>query len=126
MGVLSDETKQERERLRAYVDFSVRLFTTDGDVIRIGQLAGMGDPDIRALWETGNERRYETCRRLLAGWEQRGILREDLAEADAIDMLWAMSGPELYSLFVRDRNWPAARFADWLYRGAGEQLLKNP
>jgi hypothetical protein len=125
LAILVERAGDERGQLRAFMDFSVRLFTEDGGLIRIAQLAGAGDPDIAALWETGEARRLETCRMLLRGWEKRGILREGLTERRAVDVLWAMSGPEFYSLFIRKRQWTTAEFSDCLYQMAVEQLLSS-
>jgi hypothetical protein len=54
---------------------------------------------------------------------RRHALREDLAENHAVDILWALTGPEVYSLFVRERQWSPDRFGDWLHGLAQEQLL---
>jgi AcrR family transcriptional regulator len=105
LALLEDRAGDARGQLRAFIDFSVRLFTEDGGVVRIAELAGAGDPDIAALWETGDARRLATCRKLLCGWEKRKILREGLTEHRPVDILWAMSGPEFYSLFIRKRQW---------------------
>jgi AcrR family transcriptional regulator len=120
---LKDRAGDQRAQLRAFIDFSVRLFTEDGGVVRIAELAGLGDPDIAALWETGTARRLETCRRLLAGWEKRGILRRGLTELRGVDILWAISGPEFYGMFVRGRAWTPAEFSGWLFQLAEDQLL---
>ena len=39
------------------------------------------------------------------------------------DILWALTSPECYSLFVRNRQWSAEALGDWLYAVAQEQLL---
>ena len=72
-----------RARLRAFVDFSVRLFTEGADVIRIAELAGKGDRDVAALWRLGDERRLETCKVVLGGLGSRNMLRDGLTEAAA-------------------------------------------
>lgn len=121
---LEDRTGDERAQLRAFVDFSIRLFSGGADLIRIAELAGASDPDAAALWELGGARRLDTCRRVLAGWEQRRVLREGLTEDRAADILWSLSGPEFYALFVRKRQWSPQEFGDWLYELALERLLK--
>jgi hypothetical protein len=54
------------------------------------------------------------------------MLREGLTEHRAVDILWAMSGPAFYSLFLRKRQWTQAQFSDWLYQIPVEQLLLSP
>ena len=122
--LLKNRAGDERARLRAFTDFSVRLFTEDNDLIRIAMLAGAADPDVAVLWETGDARRLAACRAVLEGCEQRGLLREGLTEARAVDILWALASAEFYGMFVRGRQWTPAQFADWLYQLAAEQLFR--
>ena len=121
--LLKDRSSDAPARLRAFTDFSVRLFTKDNDLIRIAMLADAADPDVAALWETGDARRLAACRAVLEGWEQRGLLRQGLTEDRAVDILWALASAEFYGLFIRGRRWTPAQFADWLYHLAAEQLL---
>ena len=123
VALLKNRSGDDRARLRAFTDFSVRLFTEDNDLICIAMLTGAADPDVAALWETGGARRLAACRAVVEGWEQRGVLREGLTEARAVDILWALASAELYSLFIRGRHWTPEQFADWLYHLACEQLL---
>ncbi len=122
---LAEAAREPRKQLRALVDFHVRLFTVGADMIRIAQLAGEGDPDIAALWALGSARRLETCRKLFASLASRHALKENLDHERAIDILWALTSPEFYSLFVRDRQWSPEAFADWLYATAQEELLAS-
>ncbi len=119
LDFLSEHAREPRAQLRAFVDFHVRLFTLGADMIRIAELAGRANQDIAELWALGSARRLETCRKVVAGL----ALKEGLSEDRAIDMLWALSSPETYSLFVRDRQWTPEAFADWLYAVAEAQLL---
>ena len=44
----------------------------------------------------------------------------------AVDISWALSGPEFYTLFIRKREWTPIQFSDYLYQMAVEQLLSSP
>ena len=37
-----------------------------------------------------------------------------LSRAQATDILWAMTSPQLYRLFVTERGWPVGAFREWL------------
>ncbi len=41
-------------------------------------------------------------------------LRSGLAVEDARDILWALTGRDLYRAFVVIRKWPSSRFEEWL------------
>ena len=120
---LQEHAGDERAQLRDFIEFSVRLFAEDGGVIRIAELAGTGDPDVAALWQTGGQRRLETCRMVLKGWHEKGLLREGLTEGSAVDALWAFSSPEFFRLLTYDRKWTSQQYCDWLYQLVVEQLL---
>lgn len=41
------------------------------------------------------------------------------------DILWALCGPEAYSLLVTRGGWTAQDFREWLYGALVEQLLQR-
>jgi hypothetical protein len=124
LSALEQNAGNEPRQLRAFVEFSVRLFAAGADIIRIAQLAGRADPDIAALWDTGNARRLATVSKVLADWEQRGALRDGLSTSRAADILWSFTSAELYSLLVHERGWSRQDFEEWMYELAAEQLLR--
>ena len=125
LALLAEHAREPRAQLRALVDFHVRLFMQGADMIRIAQLSGEADPDIAALWAVGSARRLETCRKLVANLAPQQALKENLNEDRAIDILWALTSPEFYTLFVRDRQWSPEALSHWLYAVAQEQLLAS-
>lgn len=122
---LDDKDGDSRAQLRAFVDFSVQFFTHGADVIRVAQAAGAGDPDVDALWQLGDARRYAACEKVVAGIVQRRELRNEIDAAQATDILWALCGAETYSLFVARRGWSTESFGGWLYGALVKQLLKS-
>ena len=122
---LLQERTDPRARLRAFTDFSVRFFTEGSDLIRICMLAGTADPDVAALWQTGDARRLAACRMVLEGCDSRDLLPKGLTEARAVDILWAFTSSEFYTLFIRGRQWTPPQFGEWLYQLAASQLLRG-
>ncbi len=122
---LAEHAREPRAQLHAFIDFQVRLFTAGADMIRIAELAGEANQDIAELWSLGAARRLETCRKLVASLAAHRALKEGLSEARAIDILWTLSSPEMYSLLVRERQWSPAELGDWLYGDTQTQLLET-
>jgi AcrR family transcriptional regulator len=120
---LAEHVREPRAQLRAFVDFHIRLFTLGADMIRIAQLAGEANQDIAELWALGAARRLETCQKLVASFAPHRALKAGLSQDRAVDILWALSGPETYSLFVRDRRWSPETLGDWLFAIAQSELL---
>lgn len=103
-----------RRQLLHLVSFSCRFFARAADIIEIARGAGSTDEDLLALWREGEERRLRGQRPLTAAWSRSGALRRGLSAAEALDILWAMTGPDHYRLFVVERKWSAARYEAWL------------
>jgi AcrR family transcriptional regulator len=121
-----ERTGDEHAQLSLFLDFSVRLFTRGLDLIRIAELAGAADPDIRALWELGEARRLDSCRKLVRGWEKRRVFRRGLSEPRAAEILWALTGPEFHRLLVTGRGWTPQELRKWLDELVPSQILKGP
>ena len=123
---LEENDQNARGQARAFVDFSVRLFTRGADVVKIARLAGPADPDAAALWKLGSARRLDTCRGIARRWARQGALHAGVSEDFATDVLWSFCGPEMYALFVDERGWSPEQFGDWLYSVLVEQVLGPP
>ncbi len=114
-----------RAQLRAFVEFSVRLFTKGADLIRVAEAAGVGDPDVAALWQLGDARRYAACEKVVATIVRRKELRKGLDRTKAADILWALCGAEAYALFVVRRRWLPNEYGDWIYEVLLERLVQS-
>lgn len=56
-------------------------------------------------------------------WQQRALLRPGLDAATATDIMWVLSDPSMYHLFVKGCGWPGARFERWLRDMLEAQVL---
>ncbi len=81
------------------------------------------DPDVGAFGREGEVRRREGQAHWVRTWAEAGVLRPNLDEGEAADILWALTGPELYWLFVVDCGWPGSRFEMWLFETLETQLF---
>jgi AcrR family transcriptional regulator len=109
-------------QLEALVDFNMRLFGSAIDVLEIVRSAGAADPDIAAVARAGDDRRRAGQAPVVHGWTEAGVLRVGLDATSAADILWGLTSPELFQLFVVRRQWPVARYASWL-RDTLQRLL---
>ena len=113
-----------RKQLLHLVAFSCRFFARAADIIEIARGAGSTDEDLLALWREGEERRLRGQRPLVAAWSRAGALRKSLETAEALDILWAMTGPDHYRLFVAERHWSAEQYEAWLGETLQRLLLR--
>ncbi|MEO6827152.1 MAG: TetR/AcrR family transcriptional regulator [Microbacteriaceae bacterium] len=113
-------------QLRIAIDFLVQYYQDGADVLGMVHAAADADPDIAELERTGESFRRMAQAPIVADWSQRGILRRGLHGDRAADILWSMTAPQVYRLFVIECEWTRSDFADWLCRSLEAQLLVRP
>lgn len=111
-----------RQQLRARVAFNVRFYSAGADLIHIARTVSGVEPDLAEMWKGGEARRYRATRSLVAEWERAGALGPGVTAEQAVDVLWALSGPDTFRLFVDDRQWDRDRYQRWL-AGTLEALI---
>ena len=114
-----DAPRQLRERIA----FNVRLFDGAIDLVTIVRTISGVEADSRAMWEEGEARRYRTQREMVEEWARTGSLAPGLTVEQATDRLWALTGPDVYRLFVVERGWRSEDFRGWLVDTLEPQLL---
>ena len=83
------------------------------------------DPTLAPVWKGGKRRRRTGQAPLVRVWAQHRALRQGLGEREAVDLLWALSGPEVCRLCVTECRWSPVRFERWLV-GLLDSLLLKP
>lgn len=114
-----------REKLRIYARAVATIQPRLAPLVRVLQAAAAHDPDLAGLWHEISARRAANMRLAAKDLAATGQLREDLALQQVADILWTMTGPELYVMLVGERGWTAADFGDWL-GDAWQRLLLAP
>jgi AcrR family transcriptional regulator len=137
VGALADE-------LVAMPDISVELVEREADPVRQLRL-GAGimrrlnerawlladilrgahgtDERLAQVWATWQRRHAGAMRRAVAALQQRGGLRPGLSAKDAVDILYTLTGTDVYRALVRERGWSPARYQRWLFQLACRELL---
>lgn len=123
LGRVLASTEDPREQLRAIVRFNRRLFERGSEILKIA-LATRVDPDVESVWQVGESRRREGQARWVRAWAESGALRPGLDEGEAADVLWALTGPDVYGLFVLDCRWPGRKFEEWLFETLRSRLFE--
>ena len=108
-------------QLRAQIAFNVRFYDAGFDLIDIARTVAGVEPDLGEMWREGEARRHRAQSALAAGWAAAGALAPGLSAGQATDVLWALSGPDLFRLLVVEQKWDLARFESWL----GEVLARE-
>ena len=98
--------------LRGGAKISRMIQETCADVIRF--MRESGDPDLLARYRQSNELRLSNLSDMPAMLRKSGRLQPGLSEPDALAVLWAMTGPEMYAQLVLERGWTPFHYEDWL------------
>jgi AcrR family transcriptional regulator len=70
-------------------------------------------------------RRRQNQARLIAFLREQGALRPGLELQEATDVLWALTGYDLYRMLVVEQGWPPERYETWLAQLLIEHLLAS-
>jgi AcrR family transcriptional regulator len=111
-------------QLALVVEFCVRFYETQEQLIAIAQSAGSVEPDLAKMWREGEARRRHGQRPVIDGWARRNALRDGLTVDEAADILWSMTGADCHRLFVKECGWPIDRFQEWLTATLAALLLR--
>jgi AcrR family transcriptional regulator len=112
-----------RAQLRLTARAARRVYEASWDVVEILRHAGTADPAVAAAWRDGDERARALQAPLVRALAGRGVLRPALTEREAADLLWALSGPDLYRLLAVERAWSGERYEQWLGDALASALL---
>jgi AcrR family transcriptional regulator len=83
-------------------------------ILLLVRSAAATDPDMAALLKASNDTREQRARHHARFLQQRGYLREGVSLAQATDILWTCTAPELYDLLVLQRGWSLPQYARFL------------
>ena len=118
---LRDEPDPHR-RLRILAGRGRSILERRADIDAVIRGAASADPEIAALRDLGNARRFAGQRELLRIVVGAGALREGLDLDSAADILYAIGSPETWQLLVVGRGWSGSRFERW-YGDTLDRLL---
>jgi AcrR family transcriptional regulator len=114
-----------RRRLRLVAELTRRAYEASLPEFELMRGAAAVAPEITAVARQVESRRRANQTRLTTDLEQRGLLRDDLALDEATDIIWALTGYDLYRALIGERHWPAERYEHWLAETLAASLLRD-
>lgn len=114
-----------REQLQGFVAVVVDVNSRIAELYGILTSAAGTDPDAAAQLEALGAERQQGQRRFARSLARAGVLRPEVRERDAADIIHALLSPELYRLLVVDRGWRPERYQRWLAAMLVGQLLPD-
>jgi AcrR family transcriptional regulator len=113
------------DMLRAYVAGTTTVLQRVAPVTRILQAAAANDPEVAGMWPHDVDPRYVVQHNAAKALVGKPGARPDMSVDEAADLLYGLLSPELYLLFVDERNWPRTRWEHWVSTTLHTQLCST-
>ena len=85
--------------------------------------AAASDAGARAVLEQLNRERLTGMTAFSRHLHESKVLRKGVQQADALDILWLYTSPEVYERLVIERSWSTGRFGAWITQQLASALL---
>lgn len=108
------ETAEPAERLQFVARIARSVYDAESTMVDLLRGAGAVAPELATAENKLECRRYEAQEQNISLIIQAGRLREGLDATTARDVLWSLTGRELYRMLVRERGWTPDRYEAWL------------
>lgn len=110
----SASQEDPRESLRLAPTITVTIFEMEME-----QMAFLWDglvvfPEVETLISQLEQQRYERQKFIIERLNQRQFLRPELTVSAGREILWAMTGRELFRKLVKERGWTHSEYKQWL------------
>ncbi len=118
-------TGQEPEqRVKLVVLITRRVYESLRTEFELLRTAGVVDPELADLARRIEARRRHRQTYLITDLHEQGTLRHNLSPEEAIDILWSLTGYDLYRMLVIECGWEAERYENWLGQLLLDRLLQ--
>jgi AcrR family transcriptional regulator len=101
-------------RLRLAAPIARQIHDAQSATFDLLRGAGVVAPELAKLEQKRECLRYERQERMIASLRDAGSLRPGLDYTTARDILWTLTGRDIYRMLVRERGWPSQKYQDWL------------
>ena len=110
--------------LRTAARVSRLIYELCADLLRF--MRESGDPGLLARYRAREEERLASM--IQHGVQHRlkrsGRVRAGISPSDAMAVIWALTGPDLYTQLVFERGWTPAHYEEWLGQALINTLLQ--
>jgi AcrR family transcriptional regulator len=117
------ETPGPRQQLLLAARITRRILERGGEVIELLQRAG--NEELLEEWRSWEARRLRGQRPLVRSLAAKGVLRRDLSVDRAADILWMLTGRDVYTMLVTQRGWSGDYYERWLAGVLARELLEG-
>jgi len=113
-----------RARLESAARIARRIYDAERTELALLRQAGVVVPELAAIEHEKECGRYEAQAESIAQLAASGKMREDLSATEARDILWTMTGRDIYRMLVVERGWSSERYEAWLQKTIVASLVR--
>ncbi|GAA3716617.1 TetR/AcrR family transcriptional regulator [Nonomuraea antimicrobica] len=113
-------------QLRAHVRGTREILGRVAPIMPLIAAAAATDPEIAAQWPDGPDPRYIVQHAAAEALAGKPDARPGLSVEMAADLLFGLLSPQLYLIFVRDRDWSPDTWEAWARNALTSQLCADP
>jgi AcrR family transcriptional regulator len=121
---IRDTEPDPRQIITAWGTFLTELAPRTVPILLLARDAAASDPELAATLNHISAARLERMTLNARGLSHAGHLRPGITVAQAADILWTYSSPELYELLVLRRGWTAERYGQFAAQAMIAALLQ--
>jgi AcrR family transcriptional regulator len=108
------EEKDPETRLRGAARIARQIHDAQREGYDLLRGAGVVAPELASLEQERERIRYERQEQMIVSLRGAKRLRPDLSPRTARDILWTLTGGDIYRMLVRERGWSSEKYQDWL------------
>ncbi|MBM3911151.1 MAG: TetR/AcrR family transcriptional regulator [Thaumarchaeota archaeon] len=117
--------KSPAKRLALSATIARQLYDAERSQLGMIQSALVLDYELKKMEIERENRRYQRQEKSLKETIRLGGLAQGLDEKKAQDILWALTGRDIYRLLVVERGWTSDEYEKWLAQVLGKILIKG-
>jgi AcrR family transcriptional regulator len=113
-NALQNQERDPRRIIEGWGRLTLEVAPKVMPILQLVAAGAAGDPEMASLREELDAARLTRMRRNARSLARAGHLRAGMGEAEAGDVLWACSSPELHDLLVVRSGWALQRYARFI------------
>jgi AcrR family transcriptional regulator len=102
------------DRLRYAAAIPRQIYDAEKDVLEVFRGASVVAPELSEMMKNRECKRYEAQGQLITFLHAAGRLKPGLDIETARDILWTLTGREIYRMLVQERGWSSDKYQEWL------------
>ncbi len=112
-----------KNRLQFSAKIARKIYDAEKTQMHLFKGAALLSPEFKTLEEEKEKRRHKRQKETIQSLRRENALKKGLRPGDALDLLWALTGRDLYRMLVIDQSWSSNRYEQWLGQHLAQTLL---